>query len=512
MFTASHPFPFFDYFRVPHAVAPGAADLPRGVGRLTPTGPGDPRPSLYWWRDGAAPWQPWRVRTGRFTLAGFTLVCPVLRDLPAGLGRPAGTDSGWSRVEPILGADGQPVAWVHGDAEGNVFLPFDPAEAMEYLWSERYNRLGLSRWSGAARRTAVQGYYALRPLLPRAIQIRLRQGYAARVDLPDFPRWPAEHCLHDFYDWLWDVLAGVAGGPVPHLSLWPDGKQAAFVLTHDVETAVGRDAIEDLRTPERTRGLRSAWNFVPERYEIPAALVASLRDEGCEIGVHGLRHDGHDLSSRRQLRRRLPAIRAAADRWGAAGFRSPATQRRWKLMPTTGFDYDSTYCDTAPHEPEPGGSCTYLPFFNQHQVELPMTLPMDHTLFEILGHADGTVWRHKAAELVARSGMVLVLTHPDYTQSPGLVEAYGELLDQLGGDEAIWQALPVEVSTWWRDRAASTMVRDADADADGWRVSGPASARGQVAWGGRASTEQPLGPPASTGEKGTARVDQHVAG
>ena len=503
MFTASHPFGFLDYFRAPYEVAPEVSDLPRGVGRLSPSDRGrGPSPSLYWWRAGAAPHQPWRVRTARFTLAGFSLVCPVLRELPADLA----ARSRWEAVAPIRGLEGEVVASVWRDEQGNVFLPFDPAEAMTYLWSERYNRLGLSRWTGAGRRALVQGYYAMRPLLPRAVQIRLRQGYAARVEPPDFPSWPAEHSLHDMYDWLWGVLAEVAGEPVPHVSLWPDGKQAAFVLTHDVETAVGRDAIEDLRAPERDRGLRSAWNFVPERYETPDALVRSLQDEGCEIGVHGLRHDGHDMSSRRQLRKRLPAIRAAAERWGAAGFRSPATQRRWDLMPTTGFDYDSTFCDTAPYEPEPGGSCTYLPFFNQDQVELPMTLPMDHTLFEILGHEDGAVWRQKAADLVARSGMVLVLTHPDYTGTAALLEAWDELLDQLGGDPTVWQALPVEVSSWWRERAASTVVRDGD----GWRVSGPAAARAAVRYGG-AQPGDSLGRTGSD-EKGKSRVDQHVAG
>lgn len=509
MFTSTDPFPFFDYFRAPYEVArDDVGDLPRGVGRLTPTDRGSgPFPSLYWWRAGAAPHQPWRVRTGRFSLAGFDLVCPVLRELPAGLAESSGTGTQWQVVEPILGPDGDVVASVRRDELGNVFLPFDPGEAMTYLWSERYNRLGAARWTGAARRVMVQGYYALRPLLPRRVQIRLRQGYAARVDLPEFPRWPVEHSLHDMYDWLWRLLADVAGEPVPYLSLWPDGKQAAFVLTHDVETAVGRDAIEDLRAPERERGLRSSWNFVPERYDVPDELVRALQDEGCEIGVHGLRHDGHDLSSRLQLRRRLPAIRAAADRWGAVGFRSPATQRRWSLMPRTGFDYDSTYCDTAPHEPEPGGSCTYLPFFNQQQVELPMTVPMDHTIFEILGHTDGEVWRRKTAELRARNGMILILTHPDYTGCPGLLEAWDELLDDLGEDQTVWQALPREVAVWWRDRAASRLVRGKD----GWRVDGPVRGRARVSFGGAHDDRLPDSR-AGIQEEGEQRVDQRVAG
>ena len=37
--------------------------------------------------------------------------------------------------------------------------------------------------------------------------------------------------------------------------------------------------------------------------------VRALQDEGCEVGVHGLRHDGRDLGSRRLMEKRLPAMR-----------------------------------------------------------------------------------------------------------------------------------------------------------------------------------------------------------
>ena len=79
--------------------------------------------------------------------------------------------------------------------------------------------------------------------------------------------------------------------------------------------------------------------------------------------------------------------------------------------------------DTAPYEPQPGGSCTYLPFFNDDLIELPMTLPMDHTLFEILGHTDGSVWQEKAEVLRRRGGMILVLVHPNYARCPELSPA-----------------------------------------------------------------------------------------
>jgi hypothetical protein len=142
-------------------------------------------------------------------------------------------------------------------------------------------------------------------------------------------------------------------------------------------------------------------------------IFQQLRDEGFEIGVHGLHHDGRDIS---ELNARLPLIRKYAEEWGAAGFRSPATLRDWTSMPLLGFDYDSTYSDTAPYEPQPGGCCSWLPYMIDDLVELPITVPQDHTLFEILGGLDEGLWLEKVRFLKERGGMALVLTHPDYAK------------------------------------------------------------------------------------------------
>jgi hypothetical protein len=49
-----------------------------------------------------------------------------------------------------------------------------------------------------------------------------------------------------------------------------------------------------------------------------------------------------------------------------------------------------------------------LPFFNERVVELPITLPQDHTVFQILQHTDGALWTGKARDIRDRGGMVLV--------------------------------------------------------------------------------------------------------
>ncbi len=250
-------------------------------------------------------------------------------------------------------------------------------------------------------------------------------------------------------------------------------------LTHDVETAAGLRQWELLRGPERELGLRSSWNLVAERYVVDDDFVHSLREDGCEVGVHGLRHDGKDLGSPRLLRVRLPAMRRAAERWGAAGFRSPATHRRWEWMPKLGFDYDSSYPDTDRYEPQPGGCCTMLPFFNAGMVELPITLPQDHTLFALLGCRDGKLWHEKLRHIRDRGGMALVLTHPDYASNPALADAYRELISSVHRDPTLWHALPRDVAEWWRQRAASSLR----GSPDGWRVTGPACNAGRVRFG-----------------------------
>jgi hypothetical protein len=429
MFESTARFAFFDYFRIPYRIMP----FPGPPGRHALRTAGTDGPLLTWPAAGG--------KLGRHVVDGVPIFAHVL---------PGTTD--------------------------RFALPFDPGEVMWRYWSEHY--LDRSRLRAAL----VRLYYLLRPAIPRPVQIRLRQAFTRVQAQAAFPAFPVETALHDFHEWMFQLVASFAGRPVPWLDPWPGGHAWALVLTHDVETAAGLAGIDVLREIERSAGLRSSWNFVPLRYPTPDEVPAALRAEGCEIGVHGLRHDGRDLGSRRLLRRRLPAIRAYADRWHAEGFRSPATQRTWELMPELGFAYDSSYHDTAPYEPKPGGSCSYLPYFigtpgrPGDMVELPITLPMDHTLFAILQQDDATVWLEKAGHLRDRGGMALILTHPDYATDRRVTDGYRQLLDKFRDDPTVWRALPHEVAAWWQRRARSTPVPGPG----GWTVDGPAGPDGTV--------------------------------
>jgi hypothetical protein len=492
LFEASNYFAFFDYFRVPYQIRPpqprnshaGAAHFVCVLSAKV--GPDQPRRSLLWVGADMVPAaQSAAGRLGRYRLNQFTFFARVVPDslVPAMLSQ-SGQD--WQPAESIHGAGGDHVASIWRDTDGNVFLPFDPGEVMRLFWSEGYRDIGRSAIAAFCRAVAMRGYYLVRPAMPRSVQLRLRRLFTRVQAASTFPGWPIEDSLHDFYGWLFAVIGDLAGAAVPFLAPWPSDRSWAVVLTHDVETADGYRDMDLLRGPERARGYRSSWNFVGARYRVDDELVRSLENDGCEVGVHGLLHDGRDLATR-QLNERLQAMWEHARRWNAVGFRSPATHRSWDLMPGLGFGYDSSYSDTDPYEPQPGGCCTFLPFFNRGMVELPITLPQDHTLFTILQHPNADLWLRKARHIRDRGGMVLVLTHPDYAHDRRLAEGYKALLDALAGDDTVWHALPRQVMDWWHRRAASTIR----ADGDGWSIDGPACHDGRIRFAAAAGVGGP---------------------
>jgi hypothetical protein len=477
MFVSDAEVEVLAYFRVPVEVGGGdPTSLPGHVQRLIVTcEPSGTLRSLLWPKPrGRRPhgqWTGWFRGIGSATLPGRLLTDPPSESLGGWGGR-------WHVRQALTDCNGREVAAVWEDSDGNVFLPFDPDEVMRLWWSEQYTRL-TSRGAGmlAARALAVRTYYAARPVLPRPLQLTMRRALARRRRDDSPPAWPVETSLHDFYAWYFDVLSEIAGGPVPSIGPWPDGHHWAMVLTHDVETAAGLDDIELLRADERRLGYRSSWNLVGGRYRVPPDVVSRLVQDGCEVGVHGLKHDGKDLASSRRLHQRLPAMHAWAREWDAVGFRSPATQRSWNLMSRLGFDYDTSYSDTDPYEPQPGGCGSYLPYLIGTVVELPITLPQDHTLYEILHHGDAQTWLTKTGILRERGGMALVLAHPDYARKPAISSAWRELLEAYAFDTSKWQPLPREAAQWWRDRANSHLVATPDGQ---WTVAGPAAGRASL--------------------------------
>jgi hypothetical protein len=156
--------------------------------------------------------------------------------------------------------------------------------------------------------------------------------------------------------------------------------------------------------------------------------------------------------SRHDFAELAPQLEQLARHHGLVGFRAPSTLRRAEWIASMSFDFDSSFADTDPWEPQPGGTCSLFPFFLGQMVELPYTLPQDHTLVHLLHRDPLPVWTSKAHWVASIGGMILTLTHPDYMGGGRLAE-YEELLKRLSALESAWRALPSEAAAWWRQRS-----------------------------------------------------------
>jgi peptidoglycan/xylan/chitin deacetylase (PgdA/CDA1 family) len=325
-----------------------------------------------------------------------------------------------------------------------------PDEA--YYHEERYVRPPRSR-------RLLPLFYRAKPLIPRRAQMTARRAMARRQRSRHeaggrFPRWPVEPIIDLQRETLLrERVRRSDSGRVPVLGAWPDGHRFAWTLTHDVEAPKGLANVGRLLELERRHGVVSAWFLVADDYDIGDDVMAAIRGAGGEIGLHGLHHDGSLFQSREHFERQLPRIHDRLRAWGAVGFRSPATHRNAAWMPELGAEYDSSFPDTHPFDAQPGGCCSILPYFLGDMVELPITLPQDHTLFELLGERDIALWRRKVAYIAACGGLVTVLVHPDYALTPERLRHYDELLTLLCGRDGGWHALPRDVARWWRRRA-----------------------------------------------------------
>lgn len=298
-------------------------------------------------------------------------------------------------------------------------------------------------------------YYALRPLIPRWLQLAARR---LRI-----------RTMQSQKD-VWPILEK-AGEKPEGWTGWPEGKDFALVLTHDVEWEGGQDKCELLAGLEEERGFRSSFNLVPERYDVSPELRRRLVDRGFEIGVHGLNHDGKLYNSWKIFRERAKQINRYIQEWGSVGFRSPSVHHNFIWICELNIEYDASAFDTDPYQPQPDGACTIFPFVvpddidRKGYVELPYTLAQDSSLFVLMRRDNIGIWKGKLDWIAERGGMALLITHPDYMYfgggKPGPeeypAEYYEEFLDYVKTkyEGRYWHALPRDVARFWKKRDGS---------------------------------------------------------
>jgi uncharacterized protein len=307
-------------------------------------------------------------------------------------------------------------------------------------------------------------YYRVKPFIPQPLRAAVRRTFARRL----------EERVRD----VWPIMPGSERAPSGWQG-WPNGRKFAVVLTHDVEGRSGLERCQKLMALEQKLGFRSSFNFIPEGgYTDPAELRTKLIEQGFEVGVHDLKHDGRLFHTRRDFAAKALQINRYLRHWNATGFRSGFMLHNLDWLHDLEIQYDASTFDTDPFEPQPEGRHTIFPFWvsrrssynypktTRHQgyVELPYTLPQDSTLFLLLGETSIDIWTRKIDWIAAHGGMVLLNTHPDYMAANGLAPGaweypatfYEELLQYIAAkyQGSYWHALPRQVANYARENIA----------------------------------------------------------
>ncbi len=293
-------------------------------------------------------------------------------------------------------------------------------------------------------------YYRLKSVLPKRVEFHIRQVRAQIFARLYRKQWP----IHE-----------KAGALPVGWNGWPEDKRFALVLTHDVEWQRGLDYCDKVSQIEEKQGLRSAFYFVPRRYDTPKTVREGLVSRGFEVGVHGLFHDGRLYSSREVFNDRAKEINRILKEWNACGFRSPAMHHSLDWVRELEIEYDASTFDTDPFQPQSDGLERVFPLWippkedRAGYVEMPYTLTQDWKLFSILRRKNIDIWKKKVDWIAERGGMVLLITHPDYMNFGDRRRMYWDYDAQLYADfleyvqnrytGQFWHALPRDVARFW---------------------------------------------------------------
>ncbi len=301
----------------------------------------------------------------------------------------------------------------------------------------------------------LEHFYFLKDYIPRQWQILLRRALVFHKLGRYKHVWPIDENSSN----LPDAWTG-----------WPDGKQFALVLTHDVEKHDGLKKCYKIVDIEKNLGFRASFNFVINDYHTPVELRKYLTEYGFEVGIHGLTHKENPFRSRTIFQEHAKQINKYIRQWNCVGFRCPSMYHNLNWIHDLNIEYDASTFDTDPFEPQPDGIGSIFPIWikdiygKKGYVELPYTMSQDFLLFVLLKEKNINIWKKKLDWIVKLGGMVLLNTHPDYMNFDNMnlryeypAKYYEELLHYIKDkyENQYWHVLPKDMARWWKENLRS---------------------------------------------------------
>src|SRR5208337_1141144 len=248
-----------------------------------------------------------------------------------------------------------------------------------------------------------------------------------------FPRWPVDTTVEQIHESVLSLaLETCDENGIPFIWFWPDGAPGCAIVTHDVETASGKNYSESLMDIDDTFGIKSSFQLVPEeRYKVETEYLDSLRRRGFEVNVQDLNHDGLLYHSKKGFLRRAKKINRYVKEFGAQGFRAAILYRNLDWFDALDVSYDMSVPNVAHLDPQRGGCCTVFPYFIGDILELPLTTTQDFSLFRILESHSIELWKTQMKLIMEKSGLISFIVHPDYIDSEASRQTHRALLSHL---------------------------------------------------------------------------------
>lgn len=362
---------------------------------------------------------------------------------------------------------------------GIVRLPFELSEVVGNLQQEAY----VEEWRHGALSNLSKPYYFIRPMLPVGVRRHLQKFYLRGWDKLPFPRWPVDCSVDNLLERLLVLTLQATGAKrIPFVWFWPEGHAGCSLMTHDIETDVGRDFCTTLMDIDDSFGIKASFQVVPEeRYSVSREFLDVIRKRKHEVVIHDLNHDGHLYRSKEHFVERAAKINAYGKEFNTDGFRAAVLYRKQVWYDELKFEYDMSVPNVAHLDPQRGGCCTVMPYFIGNILEIPVTTIQDYTLFHILREFSTRIWKQQTEIIAKKFGLMSFIVHPDYVLETRERAIYRELLEhlvELREKRSIWTTTPGEVNRWWRQRAQMRLV----STSKGWSIENPGDGRARIAY------------------------------
>lgn len=326
-------------------------------------------------------------------------------------------------------------------------------------------------------------YYKIRPYIPDYLRHRLQKFSMRNWDKIAFPHFPVDTTVEDIFESIFiKLLKHNSNKPIPFIWFWPEGKKGCLLMTHDVEEEAGLNFCREMMDIDSSFNIKSSFQIVPEkRYKVTAEDIKSFYDNGFEVLLHGLNHDGRLFSTKDIFLERIKKIHNYAEQWGINGFRSPIMYRNLNWYEYFNFKYDMSVPNNANIEPQKGGCCTVMPYKIAGLLEIPLTTMQDHPLYYYLNDYTTKLWQKQAGIILKKYGLLSFSIHPDYTIPAKAKENYKRLLAylaELKNSNDLWQALPCKINDWYNARSSMKLINKNGH----WEISGDRTGKAKIAF------------------------------